>query len=114
MEYSIPDQCSVSTLLFISPSPFSLLLFLVLRWWVGGWQLCTSMCGPTGVKKRTVLCVRTVAGEERVLHHADCRHMLKPKPVVPCNRDMPCSSDWFVGNWNEVGSLKSLEVARIY
>lgn len=81
---------------------------------MGGWQLCTATCGPTGVKKRTVLCVRTVAGEERVLHHADCRHMLKPKPVVPCNRDVPCTSDWFVGNWNEVGSLGSLEVARTF
>ncbi|XP_030647560.1 A disintegrin and metalloproteinase with thrombospondin motifs 12-like [Chanos chanos] len=72
------------------------------RWWVGGWQPCSAMCGPDGVKKRTVLCVRTVASEERVLHPGDCRHLLKPKPVVPCNRDVPCGrSDWVVGNWSE-------------
>ncbi|XP_031426378.1 A disintegrin and metalloproteinase with thrombospondin motifs 12 isoform X2 [Clupea harengus] len=88
------------------------------RWWVGGWQPCTATCGLSGVKKRTVLCVRTVTGEERVLHHADCRHMLKPKPVVPCNRDMPCTSDWAVGNWNECpvtcgGGVRSREVTCI-
>ncbi|KAL2091719.1 hypothetical protein ACEWY4_011517 [Coilia grayii] len=88
------------------------------RWWVGGWQPCTATCGSTGLKKRTVLCVRTVFGEERVLHHADCRHLLKPKPVVPCNRDVPCSADWAVGNWNECpvtcgGGVRSREVTCI-
>ncbi|XP_056136294.1 A disintegrin and metalloproteinase with thrombospondin motifs 12 [Lampris incognitus] len=71
------------------------------RWWVGGWQHCTATCGPEGVRKRTVLCVRTVSGEERVLHPVDCKHLLKPKPVVPCNRDVTCGQDWAVGNWDE-------------
>ncbi|KAM4616153.1 A disintegrin and metalloproteinase with thrombospondin motifs 12-like [Polymixia lowei] len=71
------------------------------RWWVGGWQHCTATCGSDGLRKRTVLCVRTVAGEERVLHPVDCKHLLKPKPVVPCNRDVPCGQDWAVGNWEE-------------
>uniref|UniRef100_A0AAY4DAT3 Peptidase M12B domain-containing protein n=1 Tax=Denticeps clupeoides TaxID=299321 RepID=A0AAY4DAT3_9TELE len=72
------------------------------RWWVGGWQPCTATCGPSGLKKRTVLCVRTVDGEERVLHPGDCKHLLKPKPGVPCNRDVPCGSDWAVSEWGEV------------
>ncbi|KAG7278284.1 hypothetical protein CRUP_036361 [Coryphaenoides rupestris] len=71
------------------------------RWWVGGWQHCTSTCGLDGVRKRTVLCVRTVSGEERVLHPVDCKHLLKPKPVVPCNRDVPCAEGWAVGTWEE-------------
>uniref|UniRef100_A0A8C4F770 ADAM metallopeptidase with thrombospondin type 1 motif, 12 n=1 Tax=Dicentrarchus labrax TaxID=13489 RepID=A0A8C4F770_DICLA len=71
------------------------------RWWVGGWQQCTTTCGSQGVRKRTVLCVRTVSGEERVLHPVECKHLLKPKPVVPCNRDIPCGQDWAVGNWEE-------------
>ncbi|XP_034026640.1 A disintegrin and metalloproteinase with thrombospondin motifs 12 [Thalassophryne amazonica] len=71
------------------------------RWWVGGWQQCSATCGSAGVRKRTVLCVRTVAGEERVLHPVECKHLLKPKPVVPCNRDIPCGQDWAVGNWEE-------------
>uniref|UniRef100_A0A6Q2XJB6 Peptidase M12B domain-containing protein n=1 Tax=Esox lucius TaxID=8010 RepID=A0A6Q2XJB6_ESOLU len=76
-------------------------LFLC-RWWVGGWQPCTASCGPAGLRKRTVLCVRTVAGEERVLHPGDCKQLLKPKPVVPCNRDLPCGPEWAVGNWSAV------------
>ncbi|XP_040012246.1 A disintegrin and metalloproteinase with thrombospondin motifs 12 isoform X2 [Xiphias gladius] len=71
------------------------------RWWVGGWQQCTATCGSDGVRKRTVLCVRTVSAEERVLHPVECKHLLKPKPVVPCNRDVPCGQDWVVGNWEE-------------
>ncbi|XP_067470885.1 A disintegrin and metalloproteinase with thrombospondin motifs 12 [Thunnus thynnus] len=71
------------------------------RWWVGGWQQCTATCGSDGVRKRTVLCVRTVSGEERVLHPVECRHLLKPKPIVLCNRDVPCGQDWAVGLWEE-------------
>ncbi|TKS78360.1 disintegrin and metalloproteinase with thrombospondin motifs 12 [Collichthys lucidus] len=71
------------------------------RWWVGGWQQCTATCGSEGIRKRTVLCVRTVSGEERVLHPVECKHLLKPKPVVPCNRDVHCGQDWAVGNWEE-------------
>ncbi|XP_050966292.1 A disintegrin and metalloproteinase with thrombospondin motifs 12 [Labeo rohita] len=82
------------------------------RWWVGGWQTCSATCGPSGVRKRTIMCVRTVAGEERVLHPGDCKKLLKPKPVVPCNRDVPCGSEWIVGNWSECslscdGGIKS-------
>ncbi|XP_029296255.1 A disintegrin and metalloproteinase with thrombospondin motifs 12-like [Cottoperca gobio] len=85
------------------------------RWWVGGWQQCTATCGSDGVRKRTVLCVRTVSGEERVLHPAECKHLLKPKPVVPCNRDVACGLDWSVGNWEECpvtcgGSVRSRTV----
>uniref|UniRef100_A0A3Q2QC48 ADAM metallopeptidase with thrombospondin type 1 motif, 12 n=1 Tax=Fundulus heteroclitus TaxID=8078 RepID=A0A3Q2QC48_FUNHE len=71
------------------------------RWWVGGWQQCTETCGSGGLRKRTVLCVRTVSGEERVLHPLECKHLLKPKPVVPCNRDVACGQEWAVGNWEE-------------
>lgn len=71
------------------------------RWWVGGWQQCTTTCGSDGMRKRTVLCVRTVSGEERVLHPIECKHLLKPKPVVPCNRDIPCGRDWSVSHWEE-------------
>ncbi|XP_028269800.1 A disintegrin and metalloproteinase with thrombospondin motifs 12-like [Parambassis ranga] len=71
------------------------------RWWVGGWQQCTATCGSDGLRKRTVLCVRTVSGEERVLHPVECKHLPKPKPVVPCNRDVPCGQEWAVSTWEE-------------
>ncbi|XP_060927739.1 A disintegrin and metalloproteinase with thrombospondin motifs 12 [Limanda limanda] len=82
------------------------------RWWVGGWQQCSATCGSDGMRKRTVLCVRTVSAEERVLHPVECKHLLKPKPVVQCNRDVPCGQDWAVGNWEECpvtcgGSVRS-------
>uniref|UniRef100_A0A8C7QLI8 ADAM metallopeptidase with thrombospondin type 1 motif, 12 n=1 Tax=Oncorhynchus mykiss TaxID=8022 RepID=A0A8C7QLI8_ONCMY len=85
------------------------------RWWVGGWQLCSATCGSEGVRKRTVMCVRTVAGEERVLHPGDCKQLLKPKPVVPCNRDLSCGPDWAVGSWSPCpvscgGSVRSRTV----
>lgn len=88
------------------------------RWWVGGWQQCTATCGSEGVRKRTVLCVRTVSGEERVLHPVECKHLLKPKPVVPCNRDVPCGQDWAVGSWEECpvtcgGGVRSRKVTCI-
>ncbi|XP_060894534.1 A disintegrin and metalloproteinase with thrombospondin motifs 12 [Labrus mixtus] len=88
------------------------------RWWVGGWQQCTATCGSEGIRKRTVLCVRTVSGEERVLHPVECKHLLKPKPVVPCNRDVPCGLDWAVGNWEECpvtcgGSIRSRTVTCV-
>ncbi|XP_024131885.1 A disintegrin and metalloproteinase with thrombospondin motifs 12 isoform X1 [Oryzias melastigma] len=71
------------------------------RWWVGSWQQCTATCGSEGVRKRTVLCVRTVSWEERVLHPVECKHLLKPKPIVPCNRDVPCGHEWAVSSWEE-------------
>ncbi|MBN3319290.1 ATS12 metalloproteinase, partial [Atractosteus spatula] len=71
------------------------------RWWVGSWQLCSATCGPSGVKKRTVLCVRTVGEEERVLPLTECKHLLKPKSLVPCNREVLCGPEWAVGNWSK-------------
>lgn len=75
---------------------------VIARWWVGGWQSCSASCGSDGIRKRTVLCVRTVAGEERVLHPGDCRKLPKPKAAVICNRNVTCGSAWAVGNWSEV------------
>lgn len=69
---------------------------------MGGWQLCSASCGSDGIRKRTVLCVRTVAGEERVLHPGDCRKLPKPKAALTCNRNVTCGSAWAVGNWSEV------------
>ncbi|XP_051784068.1 A disintegrin and metalloproteinase with thrombospondin motifs 12 [Erpetoichthys calabaricus] len=71
------------------------------RWWVGEWQACSATCGQTGLKKRTVLCIRTVEEEEQTLPFSECRHLLKPKFQVPCNRDVLCGPKWIVGNWSE-------------
>ncbi|XP_006896869.1 PREDICTED: A disintegrin and metalloproteinase with thrombospondin motifs 12-like [Elephantulus edwardii] len=71
------------------------------RWWAGEWEACSATCGPHGEKKRTVLCIQTMGSDEQALPATDCQHLLKPKPLVSCNRDILCPSDWTVGNWSE-------------
>ncbi|XP_068958063.1 A disintegrin and metalloproteinase with thrombospondin motifs 12-like [Petaurus breviceps papuanus] len=71
------------------------------RWWAGEWQACSATCGPQGEKKRTVLCIQTVGSDEQALPAKDCHHLLKPKALVSCNRDVLCPSDWTVSNWSE-------------
>ncbi|KFP36788.1 A disintegrin and metalloproteinase with thrombospondin motifs 12, partial [Chlamydotis macqueenii] len=71
------------------------------RWWAGEWQKCSTTCGPTGQKKRTVLCIQTVGSDEQALAVTECQHLLKPKTHLSCNRDVLCPSDWTVTNWTE-------------
>ncbi|XP_057396903.1 A disintegrin and metalloproteinase with thrombospondin motifs 12 isoform X1 [Balaenoptera acutorostrata] len=71
------------------------------RWWAGEWEACSATCGPHGEKKRTVLCIQTVGSDEQALPARDCRHLLKPRTLTSCNRDISCPSDWTVGNWSE-------------
>uniref|UniRef100_A0A8C4UWR5 ADAM metallopeptidase with thrombospondin type 1 motif 7 n=1 Tax=Falco tinnunculus TaxID=100819 RepID=A0A8C4UWR5_FALTI len=72
------------------------------RWWVGEWQKCSATCGRSGLMKRTVLCIQSVGlDEQRALQQADCQHLSKPDATAPCHRDVPCPSQWAVGNWSE-------------
>ncbi|NWR36317.1 ATS7 metalloproteinase, partial [Tachuris rubrigastra] len=72
------------------------------RWWVGEWQQCSASCGSSGLMKRTVLCIQSVGlDEQRALQPAACQHLPKPDATVPCHRDVPCPSQWAVGNWSE-------------
>lgn len=45
-----------------------------------------------------------MGSDEQALPATDCKHLLKPKALVSCNRDILCPSDWTVGNWSEVSS----------
>lgn len=78
------------------------------RWWAGEWQKCSTTCGPTGQKKRTVLCIQTVGSDEQALAVTECQHLLKPKTHLSCNRDVLCPSDWTVSNWTEVNSCLNI------
>uniref|UniRef100_A0A8B9PIG7 ADAM metallopeptidase with thrombospondin type 1 motif 7 n=1 Tax=Apteryx owenii TaxID=8824 RepID=A0A8B9PIG7_APTOW len=72
------------------------------RWWVGEWQKCSATCGKSGLMKRTVLCIQSVGmDEQRALQQADCQHLSKPEATAPCHREVPCPSQWTVGNWSE-------------
>ncbi|NXJ00143.1 ATS7 metalloproteinase, partial [Psophia crepitans] len=72
------------------------------RWWVGEWQKCSATCGRSGLMKRTVLCIQSVGlDEQRALQQADCQHLSKPDATAPCHQEVPCPSQWTVGNWSE-------------
>ncbi|NXS63893.1 ATS7 metalloproteinase, partial [Brachypteracias leptosomus] len=72
------------------------------RWWVGEWQKCSATCGQGGLMKRTVLCIQSVGlDEQRALQQADCQHLPRPDATAPCHREVPCPSQWAVGNWSE-------------
>uniref|UniRef100_A0A8C5TZW5 ADAM metallopeptidase with thrombospondin type 1 motif 7 n=1 Tax=Malurus cyaneus samueli TaxID=2593467 RepID=A0A8C5TZW5_9PASS len=72
------------------------------RWWVGEWQKCSATCGRPGLMKRTVLCIQSVGlDEQRALPPADCQHLSKPDATKPCHPEVPCPSQWAVGNWSE-------------
>ncbi|NXT23228.1 ATS7 metalloproteinase, partial [Syrrhaptes paradoxus] len=72
------------------------------RWWVGEWQKCSVSCGRSGLMKRTVLCIQSVGlDEQRALQQADCQHLAKPDATAPCHQEVPCPSQWAVGNWSE-------------
>lgn len=72
------------------------------RWWAGEWQPCSATCGDTGLMKRTVLCIQSVAfDEQQALQPSKCHHLSKPDPAAPCNREVSCPAQWVPGNWSE-------------
>ncbi|XP_069766264.1 A disintegrin and metalloproteinase with thrombospondin motifs 7-like isoform X2 [Narcine bancroftii] len=72
------------------------------RWWVGDWQACSASCGDAGIMRRTTLCIQSVGlDEQRALQASDCQHVARPEDSAPCNREIPCPSDWSLGSWSE-------------
>ncbi|XP_058150586.1 A disintegrin and metalloproteinase with thrombospondin motifs 7 isoform X2 [Dasypus novemcinctus] len=72
------------------------------RWWAGEWQPCSRSCGPGGVARRSVLCIRSVGQDEQsALAPPACERLPQPPTESPCNRDVPCPATWAVGNWSQ-------------
>ncbi|XP_039072725.1 A disintegrin and metalloproteinase with thrombospondin motifs 7 [Hyaena hyaena] len=72
------------------------------RWWAGEWQACSHSCGPGGLARRAVLCIRSVGvDEQRALAPPACLHLPRPPAESPCNREVPCPATWAVGNWSQ-------------
>ncbi|XP_021494389.1 A disintegrin and metalloproteinase with thrombospondin motifs 7 [Meriones unguiculatus] len=72
------------------------------RWWAGEWQPCSRSCGPGGLSRRAVLCIRSVGlDEQRALDPAACEHLPRPLAETPCNYYVPCPATWGVGNWSQ-------------
>ncbi|KAK2107907.1 hypothetical protein P7K49_013072 [Saguinus oedipus] len=71
----------------------------------GEWQLCSSSCGPGGLSRRAVLCIRSVGlDEQSALEPPACEHLPQPPAATPCNRHVPCPATWAVGNWSQVSA----------
>nr|XP_060611394.1 A disintegrin and metalloproteinase with thrombospondin motifs 7 [Anolis sagrei ordinatus] len=72
------------------------------RWWTGEWQSCSATCGDSGLVKRTVLCIQSVAlDEQKALPPSHCQHLSRPDATAPCNREVSCPAKWATGNWSE-------------
>ncbi|KAM5291756.1 LOW QUALITY PROTEIN: A disintegrin and metalloproteinase with thrombospondin motifs 7 [Ctenodactylus gundi] len=72
------------------------------RWWAGEWQLCSHSCGPRGLSRRAVLCLRSVGlDEQSALEPPACEHLPRPPAETPCNRHVLCPATWAVGNWSQ-------------
>uniref|UniRef100_A0A673TY54 A disintegrin and metalloproteinase with thrombospondin motifs 7 n=1 Tax=Suricata suricatta TaxID=37032 RepID=A0A673TY54_SURSU len=72
------------------------------RWWAGEWQACSRSCGPGGLARRAVLCIRSVGlDEQRALPPPACLHLPQPPAESPCNQEVLCPATWAVGNWSQ-------------
>uniref|UniRef100_A0A670ZHY5 ADAM metallopeptidase with thrombospondin type 1 motif 7 n=1 Tax=Pseudonaja textilis TaxID=8673 RepID=A0A670ZHY5_PSETE len=72
------------------------------RWWAGEWQACSATCGDSGLMKRTVLCIQSVAlDEQQALPPDKCQHLTKPEATAACNREVLCLAPWATGNWSK-------------
>ncbi|XP_032089321.1 A disintegrin and metalloproteinase with thrombospondin motifs 7 isoform X2 [Thamnophis elegans] len=72
------------------------------RWWAGEWQACSATCGDSGLMKRTVLCIQSVAlDEQQALPPNKCQHLTKPETTAACNREVLCLALWVTGNWSK-------------
>uniref|UniRef100_A0A8C8Z658 A disintegrin and metalloproteinase with thrombospondin motifs 7 n=1 Tax=Prolemur simus TaxID=1328070 RepID=A0A8C8Z658_PROSS len=79
------------------------------RWWAGEWQPCSRSCGPQGLSRRAVLCVRSVGlDEQSALEPPACQHLPRPPAESPCNRQVPCPATWAVGNWSQCSATCGL------
>lgn len=71
-------------------------------WWADRWHPCSRSCGPGGVARRTVYCLRSLGlGSFLALTPADCGHRPRPPAVNPCNDHVPCPARWAFGQWTE-------------
>ncbi|XP_069898882.1 A disintegrin and metalloproteinase with thrombospondin motifs 7 [Dipodomys merriami] len=72
------------------------------RWWAGEWQPCSRSCGPRGVSRRAVLCLRSIGlDEQSALPPTACQPLPPPPAETPCNRHLTCPATWAVGNWSQ-------------
>ncbi|ESP00494.1 hypothetical protein LOTGIDRAFT_112417, partial [Lottia gigantea] len=72
-------------------------------WWTGPWQRCSVTCGPGGMHRRTVICVRSVKPDEQIaLEDEKCLGLTKPTEIEPCHHKESCPgfTKWIAGEWS--------------
>lgn len=73
-------------------------------WWSGPWQSCSVTCGAGGIRRRTVICVRSFGPTEQMaLLDSACDQSGKPHETEPCPGQEPCEHllEWKVGAWSK-------------
>lgn len=74
-------------------------------WWSGPWQPCSITCGNFGIRRRTVICVRSFGPTEQMaLLDSACDDSVKPHETEMCPTLPACPQllDWSVGQWSRV------------
>ncbi|GFT68975.1 a disintegrin and metalloproteinase with thrombospondin motifs 7, partial [Nephila pilipes] len=76
------------------------------KWWAGPWQHCSASCGQRGIRKRTVICVRSLNRDQQIaLLDDDCETKLRPPDSEPCPHKRPCHGEretWSASQWSDV------------
>ncbi|GFW17564.1 a disintegrin and metalloproteinase with thrombospondin motifs 7 [Trichonephila clavipes] len=76
------------------------------KWWAGPWQHCSASCGQRGIRKRTVICVRSLNRDQQIaLLDDDCEAKLRPPDSEPCPHKRPCHGEretWSASQWSDV------------
>lgn len=90
------------------------------RWWVGPWQHCSVTCGSSiggsGLRRRTVICVRSLSDDEQMaLHDADCPAMDRPIEEDVCGPLPACpgQATWQTDPWSKVFTLIFFSISEI-
>ncbi|XP_054711057.1 A disintegrin and metalloproteinase with thrombospondin motifs 7-like [Uloborus diversus] len=79
------------------------------KWWAGPWQHCSVSCGQNGIRKRTVICVRSLNRDQQIaLLDEDCEALVRPADTEPCPHKKPCHGEldsWTASQWSDVCSM---------
>lgn len=68
------------------------------QWFAGPWGQCS--CGLAR-QTRSVICIATVRGQQRVTHESSCPHGLKPPSERSCQPNSCPSEFWFTSDWSQ-------------
>jgi len=83
------------------------------RWWTGPWQHCSATCGTGGVRRRTVICIRSLGHDEQIaLDDYFCGDLPRPSDTEACRHKSVCPDEmaWKTGPWEGICNGDPCEV----